>query len=114
MEELRGRQLADQLRSLADLNRLTGSFEKFATAAVYFPKLLDDALTQLSTNDDARAGSQNADSDGRQFGLLASLAIAVMLVLMFSGQFHGISSFSERMMLILLMFAGLLILRNNG
>jgi len=108
MEELRGWQLAEKLRSLVDIDRLTGSFDKFATAAIYFPKFLDDALDQMSRNDH----SSNSSASHTERNPLVALAIAAVAVLILTIVSHGLNIL-ERILVVLLMLAGLLLLRDH-
>jgi predicted unusual protein kinase regulating ubiquinone biosynthesis (AarF/ABC1/UbiB family) len=110
MEELRGTHLVDKFRNLTDVSRLTQTFDQFAVATVYFPRILDDALTEVSRNDRTRAHIQ-PNQDNKQKGSLVVFAAIVVIALILISEPHSLSRSSEKAVLILLMLAGLLALR---
>lgn len=110
MEELRGMQLGQQFRTLVDFNRVAQNFDRFASAAVYFPRVLDDALTQIGRNNHSHVQLPPAPAHTQKTPLLV-MAILMLAALLLLSQSHGFSLLSEKAALLLMALAGLLALR---
>lgn len=110
MEELRGRQLGEQVRTVIDFSRLTQDFDKFASSVVYFPRMLDEALTQVARNNYSHVQLPPASSQTQKTNLLAMAVLVLSALLLFS-QLHHSSVLPEKALLLLVGLAGLLGLR---
>lgn len=114
MEEMRSNWIMGQVKEIADWDYWFQHSDKFATAMVNMPKMLDDALT--------RAAAPNPDSQGRESGRIdkrtggtsdMTIILALAAVVLMS-QSSSVSPTMERLLLLLVFLAGLMTLKKSA
>jgi len=110
VEEVRSDTIVGQFKEMFDLQYWFQNSERFATALVTLPRIMDDALTQASVPDHfgPTQDKRRADQSSGTAGLPAICLLLTVLVLLRSS---NASPSTDWPSLLLVMFAGLMVLR---
>ena len=116
LEEVRAWKTVEQVREIADWRYWYQNTDKFATAFMNMPKILDDALTRASVPPQSSPVLDKPETHPRRrVGALSSVAVLVALAaVIFASRSQATSLFSEKFALLLLLLAGLLALKDFG
>src|SRR5258708_40230989 len=113
MDEFRAARVFDQIRDFADWHYFTQNADKFASAMVNFPRTFDDALTRASRPPQEVFTRKQSDISRSSRGLTAGVVALLFLVAaIFLSQSAGKNGFSEKLIILTIMFAGLAVLGN--
>ena len=113
MDDLRAARVFDQIRDLADWRRLLQNADKFADAMVHFPKTFDDALTWASRPPQDVFTHKEFDAPRPRNRISANtIAILLLIVAMFFSPMAHKNGFVEKLVILALMLAGLVVLRS--
>jgi len=116
LEEVRACKTVEQVREIADWRYWYQNSDKFATAFMNLPKIMDDALTRASVPPQSSPVSEKPETyPRRRVGALSSVAVLVVLAaVIFASRSQATSPFNEKFALLLLFLAGLLALKDFG
>ncbi len=113
MDEFRAARVFDQIRDFADWHYFTQNADKFASAMVNFPRTFDDALTRASRPPQEVFTRKQSDTSRSRSSLPAGMVALLFLVAaIFLSQSAGKNGFSEKLIILTIMFAGLAVLQN--
>jgi predicted unusual protein kinase regulating ubiquinone biosynthesis (AarF/ABC1/UbiB family) len=116
MEEVRGDRIMGQMTEMVDWRYWFQNSDKFATALVTLPRILDDALTRASAPNQS---DPTLDERSRPKTRTASRTPDVMMILIFVAmllllQSSNVNPLMEKLGLLLVFLAGLIALRKLG
>lgn len=116
VEEARSDRIMGQVKDLFDWQYWFQNSEKFATAMVGLPRIVDEALTHASAPRTVQsAGEGRAQPQNKGSGSTAvATVILVFAVMLFVSRSSGTNPAMEKFALVLLLLAGLMALRNVG
>jgi len=109
VEELQTEKIFSEVRELADLRYWIQNSDKFAGILVNLPRTFDQALTRASLP--AREITVQSGSDSRPRNIAVVVAIFLLIVAVLVSQSAHLSGATEKIVIGVLMLAGLLTLR---
>ncbi|HEY6253588.1 MAG TPA: AarF/UbiB family protein [Candidatus Angelobacter sp.] len=114
VEEARSDRIMGQVKDIVDWQYWLQNSEKFATALVSLPKIVDDALTRASApNPSQSAGNERPQNQTTGSGSTAIVTvILVFATILFMSQSSGTNPVMEKFALVLVLLGGLVALRN--
>ena len=112
MEEMRGNRIMGQVKEIVDWNYWLQHSDKFATAMVNLPKMLDQALTRAAAPNPASPAMESGRAAKRTGGNDAMMIFVLVAVVLIS-QSSRVSPAMERVLLLLVFLAGMMALRKS-
>lgn len=113
MEEVRGNRIMGQVKEIVDWNYWFQRSDKFATAFVNLPKMLDDALTRASAPNPVNSAVENGSVGKRTGGTSDMTLIIVLAAVVLMSQSSSAGPGMERFLLLLALLVGLMALRKS-
>jgi hypothetical protein len=112
MEEVRADRILAEMKDIADWRYWFQNSDKFATALVALPKIVDDALTRASGPNQS-ASTLGDSAPERKTGAFAANVTLVLALVAVLFVFHGSSTnlLQEKAALLLLLLVGLMVLK---
>ena len=115
VEEVRASRTMDRLREIVDWRYWFQNSDKFATAFIGFPRMLDEALTQASAPRQFNpAMEQPNPGQPRSRGTLSSLTVVLLLAGVLLAARAGANPLTDKLPLLLLLLGGLIALRESA
>lgn len=115
VEEVRASRTMDQLREIVDWRYWFQNSDKFATAFIGLPKILDEALTHASAPQQFSPTVERRDaSPSRSHGTLSSLSVVLLLAAVLFAARAGANPLADKLPLLLLLLGGLIALRESA
>lgn len=111
MEELRSSRSLDQIREIMDVRYWYQNMDKLAAVMVNLPRTFDDALTKTSSRPSAPLPHSTSEHSGTARDKFSINAIVLLLLVIFVMQLHINQTEAGKIMLVVLMLAGLFLLR---
>ena len=116
IEEVRAFKTVEQVREIVDWRYWYQNSDKFATALINLPKIMDDALTRASAPPQSPHVLDKLEGRPRRMGgALSSAAVLVALAaVVFASRPQAGSPLTEKFALLLIFLAGLIALKGSG
>jgi hypothetical protein len=119
IEEVRAYKTMDQVREIADWRYWFQNSDKFATAFITLPKIMDDALTHASVPNQFNPSVEKPDSRPQTTqvglsGVTVVLVLAAVILSSHSQTANPANPMTEKLALLLLLLVGLVALRQLG
>jgi len=111
MEELRSKNSLNQIREIMDMRYWYQNMDKFAAVMVNLPRTFDDALSKTSSRPSAPLPQTSQEPAGAPRGKFSVNAIVLLLLAAFVMQLRTNQTATGKLMLVVLMLAGLFLLR---
>lgn len=110
IEEVRAGKTVEQVREIADWRYWYQNSDKFATAFINLPKIMDDVLTGASAPNQVNPGvdTQEAHPPGTRSTLSAVTILLILTVMLFVTRTQPSGPLTEKFALLLLFLAGLM------
>jgi predicted unusual protein kinase regulating ubiquinone biosynthesis (AarF/ABC1/UbiB family) len=113
VEEARSDRIMEQMKDIVDWQYWFQNSEKFATALVTLPRIVDDALTRTSTPKSGAANNDRPQPQATASGSTAIImAIFVLCAVLFVSQLSNTHPAMQTFALVLVLLAGLMALRD--